>query len=303
MSATGLRQHATTLLATITLISATLVMVTAAALIESKLEVLLGKRLGGFIASEDHRTVAVQRLWRHAYWAMGWTLPGTPDLNSLDNRLEAAGFQLGDPVLIRIFKREFLLEVWLKKNNRFERFASYPICRFSGRLGPKLKQGDHQAPEGIYTVAKSQLNPNSRWHKSFNLGFPNLYDRSLGRTGSYLMVHGGCSSIGCYAVTNAAVDEIWRIVTSALNGNQSRFQVHAFPFRMTDANLAERTGHPLYSFWSQLKVASDYFEATGTPPIVDVCGKRYHASPGQPGNDGSRTMTLNCTSSNPVVTN
>lgn len=271
-----------------------LAMIAGAALVESKLETLLGKRIGGLIASDDNRAVAFQRLWRSAYWSFGWTLPGTPDLDSLDDRLKAAGLKLGAPVFIRIFKHEFKLEVWLKKDKRFERFASYPICRYSGRLGPKLKQGDRQSPEGIYTVGRGQLNPASRWHRSFNLGFPNIFDRAHGRTGSYLMVHGGCSSIGCYAMTNNVVDEIWRIVTAALNGGQKRFQVQAFPFEMTDANLAQRRDSPLYPFWQELKVAYDHFEDSHVPPQVAVCKKTYLSSPGVPGSDGGRSLTRSC---------
>ncbi|MBU1210465.1 MAG: murein L,D-transpeptidase [Alphaproteobacteria bacterium] len=303
MAANQFRQRAAGVLSTVTLTMVAVAMLVGAALVESKLEALLGNRIGGFIASDDNRAIAFQRIWRSTYWAFGWTLPGTPDLDGLDSRLEAAGLKLGSPVLVRIFKREFELEIWLQKNGRFERFATYPICRYSGRLGPKLKQGDHQSPEGIYTVSAGQLNPASRWHRSFNLGYPNLYDRSHGRTGSYLMVHGGCSSVGCYAMTNAVVDEIWRIVTAALNGGQKRFQVQAMPFRLTDANLAQRKDHPLHAFWTQLKTVHDLFENSGIPPHVDICGQRYAVSPGSAGNDGSRSLTRSCKSSNSVATN
>ena len=88
------------------------------------------------------------------------------------------GVALGAPVFIRIFKREFELELWMRRDGRFHRFAIYPICRWSGRLGPKLVEGDSQAPEGFYTVDAKALNPASRWHRSFNLGFPNAFDRA-----------------------------------------------------------------------------------------------------------------------------
>ena len=146
---------------------------------------------------------------------------------------------------MRVFKREFELELWMKRDDTFHRFAVYPICRWSGRLGPKLAEGDAQAPEGFYTVDAKALNPASRWHRSFNLGFPNAYDRSHQRTGSFLMVHGGCSSIGCYAMTDAVVDEIWRLVTAALGKGQPRFQVQVFPFRMTAENMAQRAHESL----------------------------------------------------------
>ena len=111
-------------------------------------------------------------------------LPGTPDLANLPGRLSAQGLALGAPVFIRIFKREFELELWMRRDGRFQRFAVYPICRWSGRLGPKLEEGDGQAPEGFYTVDAKALNPASRWHRSFNLGFPNAFDRAHARTGS-----------------------------------------------------------------------------------------------------------------------
>lgn len=303
MPATSFKQRAISFAGTVTLVTCAVAMIAGTALLESKLEVLLGKRVGGFIASDDSRAIAFQRLWRSAYWSFGWTLPGTPDLDSLETRLQSAGLKLGAPIFVRILKHEFELEIWMQDGDRFKLFASYPICRFSGRLGPKLKQGDHQSPEGIYTVSSGQLNPASRWHRSFNLGYPNLYDRSHGRTGSYLMVHGGCSSVGCYAMTNDVVDEIWRIVTSALNGGQERFQVQALPFRLTDANLAQRRNDPLLPFWTQLKPAYDLFEATHTPPQVDVCGKRYLVSAGAAGNDGSRSLTRSCSAAETVATN
>ncbi len=168
------------------------------------------------VGTIEERAIAAERAKRRAMWALGQPLPGTPELARLNERLAASGFTLKQPILMRIFKREFELEVWKLKDQRFQLFATYPICRWSGRLGPKLETGDRQAPEGFYWVAANQLNPNSRWRRSFNLGFPNAYDRALGRSGSFLMVHGGCGSVGCYAMTDAVVDEIWRLVTSAL---------------------------------------------------------------------------------------
>jgi murein L,D-transpeptidase YafK len=212
----------------------------------------------------------------------GEPLPGTPDLAHLDVRLQAEGVHLGAPVYIRIFKLESELELWVEKEGRFQPFATYPICLWSGRLGPKLKEGDRQAPEGFYTVAKEQLNPNSRMHLSFNLGFPNVYDRSKGRTGSFLMVHGGCSSIGCYAVTDKVVDEIWALVTAALDNGQERIPVHAFPFRMTERNLNLRKGYKWNGFWTDLKTGYDLFERSHLPPVVSVCDGRYVFRAGSP---------------------
>jgi murein L,D-transpeptidase YafK len=231
----------------------------------------------------DRVYVNLDRAEHQARHRAGKPLAGTPDLAQFDARLRAAGVQPGTPIYIRIYKLESELEVWTEKNGRFERFATYPICMWSGRLGPKLKEGDRQAPEGFYTVSKDALNPNSRMHLSFNLGFPNLYDRGKGRTGSFLMVHGGCASIGCYAVTDGVVDEVWRFVTAALDNGQKRIPVHAFPFRMTDRNVRLHQGDKWSGFWETLKTGSDLFERDLVPPVVSVCEGRYVFEPGTAG--------------------
>lgn len=223
--------------------------------------------------------VDAERLRRIARAKLGQPLPGTPDMSRLDARLADAGLAPGAPVFIRIFKQEFELELWMAKNGRYELFATYPICRWSGRLGPKLREGDRQAPEGFYTVDAAALNPNSRWHRSFNLGFPNAYDRSHGRSGTFLMVHGGCSSIGCYAMTDAVIDELWRLVTAALAAGQPRFPVHVYPFRMTSDNLALHAESPWAEFWRNLKAGYDAFEAMRLPPAISVCRGRYQVGP------------------------
>jgi murein L,D-transpeptidase YafK len=228
----------------------------------------------------DRGRIYLTRADYQARFRAGETLPGTPDLARIDQRLADLGVEMGAPVYIRIFKLEHELELWVQKNGRYKHFATYPICLWSGRLGPKLKEGDRQAPEGFYTVDSEQLNPNSRMHRSFSLGFPNLYDQSHGRTGSFLMVHGGCASIGCYAVTDPAVDEIWRLVTAALDKGQPRFAVHAFPFRMTQTNLELRKGSKWEGFWTDLKRGYDLFERTRIPPQVGVCKGRYVFAPG-----------------------
>lgn len=198
------------------------------------------------------------------------------DRAALRADLTANGFRLGDPVHIRIFKAERRLEVWLQRQGEpFARFRDYEICRFSGDLGPKLAEGDHQAPEGFYRVAKAQLNPNSRHHLSFNLGFPNAFDRQLGRTGSALMVHGGCSSIGCYAITDESVDEVYAMVEAALAAGQDAVDVHAFPFRMTEAALARAGGSSWLGYWRNLKTGYDMFEQSGLPPRVAACRGEY----------------------------
>ena len=223
----------------------------------------------------DRVHINLERAEHKSLHKAGKPLPGTPDLSRFGARLDRAGAKPGVPVYLRIYKLESEIEVWVQKDGRFQRFATYPICMWSGRLGPKLKEGDRQAPEGFYTVDKDALNPNSIEHLSFNLGFPNVYDRGKGRTGSFLMVHGGCASIGCYAVTDRVVDELWAFVTAALDNGQARIPVHAFPFRMTERNLRLRKGDKWSGFWGNLKRGHDLFEETGVPPVVSVCEGRY----------------------------
>jgi murein L,D-transpeptidase YafK len=189
-----------------------------------------------------------------------------------------------DPILVRIFKEESELEVW--KQNRDGQMAllkTYPICRWSGELGPKLRQGDRQAPEGFYTVGPAQMNPNSGLYLSFNLGFPNAFDTAHERTGSYLMVHGDCSSRGCYALTDEQIAEVYTLAREAFAAGQRAFQVQAFPFRMTPKNLARHRGNPNMPFWQNLKEGYDHFDVARTEPKVDVCERRYVFNAQAPG--------------------
>ena len=185
------------------------------------------------------------------------------------------GFQAGNSVFIRIFKVENKLELWLKKEGRFKLFETYPICAWSGLLGPKLKQGDRQSPEGFYSVTQSQLNPNSKYYRSFNLGYPNAYDQSYQRTGDFLMVHGDCVSVGCYAMTDPLMKEIWHLITTAFEQGQDAFQVQALPFALTQVNLLRYKGHKWLDFWKELKPGYDLFNQTGLPPIITVKEKQY----------------------------
>jgi len=183
------------------------------------------------------------------------------------------------PIFIRVFKEESELEIWKQRaDGRFYHFKSYPICTWSGTLGPKLKQGDKQAPEGFYTVNRHQMNPNSDFHLSFNLGYPNAYDRSRGRTGNFLMVHGKCTSAGCYAMTDGLIEEIYAIAREAFIGGQKKIHVHALPFRMTDEKMARHAKSPHFRFWQTLKQGYDYFELTRMPPKVAICNRRYHVN-------------------------
>lgn len=183
---------------------------------------------------------------------------------------------VGSPILLRVFKMEAELEVWKQdRKGRFALLKSYPICKWSGDLGPKIAEGDRQTPEGFYDIKPDQMNPESEYYLSFNLGFPNAFDRAHGRTGTHLMVHGDCSSQGCYAMTDAQILEIFALGRESFAGGQRSFQVQAYPFRMTPANLARHRNSPHMLFWRMLKEGNDHFEVTRRQPKVDVCDKRY----------------------------
>ena len=180
------------------------------------------------------------------------------------------------PILVRIFKEEAELEVWKQDDTgRFALLKTFPICRWSGDLGPKIREGDRQAPEGFYTITPGQMNPNSNYYLSFNLGFPNAYDKANDRTGAFLMVHGDCSSAGCYAMTDEQMGEIYALGRESFFGGQHAFQVQAYPFHMTPLNLAKHRNSPHLAFWRMIKQGHDHFEVTGQEPKVDVCDKHY----------------------------
>jgi len=184
------------------------------------------------------------------------------------------------PILIRIFKEERELEVWKKTGSgKFAHLKSYPICNYSGTLGPKKKRADRQAPEGFYSVRPGQMNPNSKYYLSFDVGYPNAFDQALGRTGDSIMVHGDCLSAGCYAMTDIQMREIYALARDALRGGQDEFQVQAFPFRMTDANMTRHAMNPNMPFWRTLKTGSDLFEKTLAEPRVSVVRKQYAFAP------------------------
>jgi len=191
-------------------------------------------------------------------------------------QMKAKGMRKDAPIMMRIFKEEGELEVWKQKTNgRYDLIASYDICKWSGKLGPKYTEGDRQAPEGFYTIGPAQMNPRSQYHLAFNIGFPNDYDRANGRNGTHLMVHGACSSAGCYSMTDEQVEQIYAFARDAFRGGQQAFQLQAYPFRMSAANMARYKDDPNYPFWTMLKEGYDYFQVTKQPPKVDVCERRY----------------------------
>jgi murein L,D-transpeptidase YafK len=194
--------------------------------------------------------------------------------------LKAKNMEKESPILLRIFKEEAELEVWKQDDSgRFALFRTYPICRWSGQLGPKIKTGDRQAPEGFYTITPGLMNPNSSQYLAINTGFPNAYDRANGRTGSFLMIHGGCSSAGCYAMTDEQMAEIYALAREAFFAGQTSFQLQAYPFRMTPLNMARHRNSPNMAFWDMIKQGYDRFEVTHLEPRVEACEKRYVFDP------------------------
>src|SRR5580704_5811627 len=180
------------------------------------------------------------------------------------------------PVLIRAYKKEAELEIWkMKSDGQYALLKTYPICRWSGQLGPKKREGDMQVPEGFYTIAPGQMNPNSHYYLAFNVGYPNAYDRSLGRTGGNVMVHGVCSSAGCFSMTDEQVADIYAIARDSFGGGQREIQLQSYPFHMTAQNMAKFRLDPNIDFWKNLKDGSDHFEVTKNEPSVLVCGKHY----------------------------
>jgi murein L,D-transpeptidase YafK len=232
--------------------------------------------LRGNVSAEDDR----------AYGKVGTAhlLVNVSAEDGLEQRLAARGMKIGSPIMIRIFKAEAQLEMWMKAGERFELLATYPVCNWAGTLGPKLSEGDRQSPEGLYAVGRRQLHYSARWRRSLDIGYPNAFDRVHARTGSSILVHGGCTSTGCFAMTDRVMEDIFRLSRSALWKGQQRIAVHIFPFRMTPENMAAHAESHWQGFWANLKEAYDLFERTRLPPTVKVCGRRYVVS--EAGGDG-----------------
>ncbi len=196
----------------------------------------------------------------------------SPELLSLLRQKKMAKHS---PVILRVFKEEAELEVWKQDaTGHFQILKTYPVCRWSGDLGPKLHEGDRQTPEGFYTITPKLMNPNSNFYLAINIGFPNAFDKANDRDGTFLMIHGDCSSSGCYAMTDEQIGEIYALALASLSGQPS-FQIQAYPFRLTPANLARHRTNPNMAFWKMLKIGNDHFEATHLQPGVEVCDRRY----------------------------
>jgi murein L,D-transpeptidase YafK len=213
--------------------------------------------------------------------------------------LERKNMPKDSPILIRLFKEESELEVWKQDTSgRYALLKVYPICRWSGDLGPKVKDGDRQAPEGFYPITPGLMNPNSNYYLAINTGFPNAYDKANNRRGAFLMIHGDCSSRGCYAMTDEQIGEIYSLGREAFLGGQKEFQIQAYPFRMTPANMARHRNNPSFAFWKMIKEGYDHFEVSRQEPRIDVCDRHYVFDAVPPGNS-SKPLSFNPTGACP----
>jgi len=193
----------------------------------------------------------------------------------LQAELNSKNFKTQQPVYLRIFKDEHILEVWVKATRRYRLFKSYEICYFSGWLGTKTKSGDGKSPEGFYTIEPKQLNPVSNYYLAINVGYPNKLEQIKGYTGDAIMVHGHCASIGCYAMTDPRIEEIYTLVYKAFEGGQQKIHLDIFPFRMDAGHIRQYAALPYYKFWQTLKPGYDLFEKNHIPPVADIKNRAY----------------------------
>jgi murein L,D-transpeptidase YafK len=199
--------------------------------------------------------------------------PLSPEMLAL---MATKGVTKESPVLIRTYKKEAEFEIWkMKADGQYTLLRTYPMCRWSGQLGPKVKEGDRQLPEGFYKITPGQMNPNSAYYLSFNVGYPNAYDRAWNHTGGSIMVHGACSSAGCFSMTDKQIDEIYAVARDGFSGGQQAIQMQSYPFHMTAENMAKYREDPNIAFWKQLKEGADHFEVTKQDVQVGVCARHY----------------------------
>jgi murein L,D-transpeptidase YafK len=199
--------------------------------------------------------------------------PLAPEMVAL---MEKKGVNQNSPILIRTYKKEAEFEIWkMKPDGRYALLKTFPMCRWSGQLGPKVREGDRQVPEGFYKITPGQMNPTSQYYLSFNVGYPNAYDRAWNHAGGSIFVHGACSSAGCFSMTDGQIDQIYAVAREAFSGGQQAIQMQSYPFHMTPENMAKYRNDPNIAFWTQLKEGADNFEVSKQDVTVGVCAKHY----------------------------
>jgi murein L,D-transpeptidase YafK len=190
----------------------------------------------------------------------------TADLKAL---VEKAGLRYPvDEVYLRAFKKERQLELWAgKRGAPLVLIKTYPFCAASGELGPKRKQGDLQVPEGLYEVPS--FNPFSDYHLSMKVSYPNQSDlvRSDAKNpGGLIYLHGNCASIGCIAIEDEPIEEVYLI---AFDAKMRPIRFDIFPARLTDDGLAA-LGTAHLELWKELQPAFAAFEKTKRPAAFRV---------------------------------
>ena len=194
----------------------------------------------------------------------------------LTEEFAARGLKLGSPVFLRVYKQSSKMEVWVAQGPRYALFKTYRICRWSGGLGPKMFEGDRQSPEGLYHITAEDLIVNPRWHRAMNINYPNRFDVVNGRGGSGILIHGKCGSVGCFAIQDNNVEEVYDAVRAALQNGQVSIPVLALPFSFATYAPAVEDTLRLNEFWSDLRRADILFNRDRVPPTAWVCDGRYY---------------------------
>jgi len=208
----------------------------------------------------------------------------------LEAEFEEAGLQWGAPVFLRLFKARYAhdyrkaswLEVWVETQEEYKLFKDYPVCALmSSERGPKQEEHDTRSPEGFYEIYPESLAPWSVFHLAINIGYPNALDQALERTGDAIMIHGGCASVGCFAMTDEGIEDIYTIIEAALRAGQESIPVHIFPYLMDRTyNLDYLAEHdPWRGFRETLVPGYQFFVDNGRPPRVLVRNNHYDIRP------------------------
>lgn len=195
---------------------------------------------------------------------------------TLAAQFQEKGLTLGSAVFIRVYKQTSEMELWVQQGARYVHFKTYGICRWSGGLGPKMYEGDRQSPEGLYHITAADLIVNPRWDRAMNINYPNSYDVVNGRSGSGILIHGKCGSVGCFAIQDQNVEEVYGAVRAALNNGQAEIPVLALPFRFASVAPTVNDTLQLSEFWSDLRRADLLFERDRIPPTAWICDGRYY---------------------------
>jgi hypothetical protein len=174
-------------------------------------------------------------------------------------------------LLWRVFKDKHHLEVWANdtKGAPMKKIATYRACAMSGDLGPKHREGDRQVPEGFYRI--EYFFPDSAFHLAAKVSYPNALDRATGDPvpGGDIMIHGGCASIGCIALTDERIEELWVIGSSVIYKGEP-IHVHIFPSRDMDALIEDDAWAKNRAFWENLREGFQAFEADKRLPNIRI---------------------------------